>query len=285
MSAELASYCVYTIRVPEQLLDASRHGTPLHESKRWVRAAQLWASARQAGQEMAILFADARHCSELIAWAVLRSVDVAENGTRYTIGQLWGVPRSRPQDLELLDRPARIKKNHIRPYVLCKTPTFLPATLAAAKPWSRENHTKLEVREGRKLLVQHLRSERNVSLIRQLKRQRMAANAGHLPCELCGFDFLERYGSLGAGFAEAHHKTSLSKAPQGGVRTTFSDLAIVCSNCHRMLHQADCPSFQSFRARMRRAMRKRSEAATFGSRGCQVLRTTRTTRLEDDMRQ
>jgi 5-methylcytosine-specific restriction protein A len=42
------------------------------------------------------------------------------------------------------------------------------------------------------------------------------------------------YGDLGAGFAECHHKLPLAA---GERRTLLSDLAIVCANCHRMLHR------------------------------------------------
>ena len=41
---------------------------------------------------------------------------------------------------------------------------------------------------------------------------------------------------LGDGFVECHHRTPLAALP--GVTTTrLTDLAIVCANCHRMLHR------------------------------------------------
>jgi 5-methylcytosine-specific restriction protein A len=53
---------------------------------------------------------------------------------------------------------------------------------------------------------------------------------------VCRFDFLEFYGQLGRGFAECHHIVPLAEAAFS--RTTrLSDLAIVCANCHRMLHR------------------------------------------------
>jgi 5-methylcytosine-specific restriction protein A len=57
---------------------------------------------------------------------------------------------------------------------------------------------------------------------------------GRLACEVCNFDFGVVYGELGTGFAECHHKLPLS---EGVRRTRLEDLAIVCSNCHRMLHR------------------------------------------------
>ncbi|MBT3031446.1 MAG: HNH endonuclease [Candidatus Thiodiazotropha sp. (ex Lucina pensylvanica)] len=52
-----------------------------------------------------------------------------------------------------------------------------------------------------------------------------------------GFDFSEKYGKLGEGFAECHH-TKPPSTLKPGEKTKLSDLAVVCSNCHRMLHRA-----------------------------------------------
>ena len=51
------------------------------------------------------------------------------------------------------------------------------------------------------------------------------------------FDFQIVYGDLGKGFIEAHHRTPLSEL-KGEKTTKLDDLALVCSNCHRMLHKA-----------------------------------------------
>lgn len=44
------------------------------------------------------------------------------------------------------------------------------------------------------------------------------------------------YGEIGAGFCEVHHLKPLSKT-DGVVETELKDLAIVCSNCHRIIHK------------------------------------------------
>ena len=46
----------------------------------------------------------------------------------------------------------------------------------------------------------------------------------------------QTYGELGEGFAECHHKRPLH---EGLRETRLSDLAIACSNCHRMLHKGE----------------------------------------------
>jgi 5-methylcytosine-specific restriction protein A len=59
---------------------------------------------------------------------------------------------------------------------------------------------------------------------------------GEVSCEVFSFDFLEFYGELGRGFAECHHIVPLVEAAFSRM-TRLSDLAIVCANCHRMLHR------------------------------------------------
>ena len=92
----------------------------------------------------------------------------------------------------------------------------------------------LSVREGRSRWVQHFRRERNAKIVNTKKVQVLKAT-GNLKCEACGFDFKERYGSLGDGFCEAHHKQPLSTLNEQ-TETRLEDLAILCSNCHRMIH-------------------------------------------------
>jgi 5-methylcytosine-specific restriction protein A len=93
-----------------------------------------------------------------------------------------------------------------------------------------------EFPEGRILTAVHKRRERSPSLVRKKKAAVMEA-AGVLACEVCGFDFANTYGDLGAGFAECHHIIPLSEL-NSARRTKLTDLAIVCANCHRMLHRS-----------------------------------------------
>jgi 5-methylcytosine-specific restriction protein A len=77
--------------------------------------------------------------------------------------------------------------------------------------------------------------ERNAALIKR-KKEAIRGARGALSREVCGFDFARTYGSLGAGFIEAHHILPLAEVGTG--TTKLADLAPVCSNCHRMLHRA-----------------------------------------------
>jgi hypothetical protein len=82
----------------------------------------------------------------------------------------------------------------------------------------------------------HRRKERNRRAV-AAKKQRVLSQCGVLACEACDFEFVQVYGSLGSGFAECHHRTPLASLERGN-RTSLRDLAIVCANCHRMLHKS-----------------------------------------------
>jgi 5-methylcytosine-specific restriction protein A len=94
-----------------------------------------------------------------------------------------------------------------------------------------------EVEEGKIVFRTHRARERNPQL-RKRKIEAVVREKGELACLVCGFNFATTYGEeLGGGFIEVHHVTPLSEL--GGVtKTRLKDLAVVCSNCHRMLHRA-----------------------------------------------
>lgn len=93
-----------------------------------------------------------------------------------------------------------------------------------------------EFPEGKILTRIHKRKERNLQAT-QKKKRKVLQESGKLECEVCGFDFVKVYGQLGYGFAECHHTVPVSELADG-YKTKLSELAIVCANCHRMLHKA-----------------------------------------------
>ncbi|WP_083922974.1 HNH endonuclease [Neomegalonema perideroedes] len=103
-------------------------------------------------------------------------------------------------------------------------------------PILEEEEEEFVAVEGRLLTRLHRRRERDPKIVRRKKEQTLKAR-GALACAACGFDFQKTYGDLGAGFLEAHHTTPLSEA-QESVQTKLADLALLCANCHRMIHRA-----------------------------------------------
>lgn len=79
----------------------------------------------------------------------------------------------------------------------------------------------------------HKFKERKPELIAKAKA--LAKEENRFFCEACNFNFEIEYPIIGLGFIECHHRIPIAT---GGIRKTrFEDLALVCSNCHRMLHR------------------------------------------------
>lgn len=91
-------------------------------------------------------------------------------------------------------------------------------------------------KEGKVIYKLHRLRERNHN-INRIKKKRYFDKHGKLDCEVCGFDFYKTYGEIGKDFIEAHHRVPLSELDIESI-TKLEDLALVCSNCHRMLHRS-----------------------------------------------
>jgi 5-methylcytosine-specific restriction protein A len=83
---------------------------------------------------------------------------------------------------------------------------------------------------------------------RKIERNRTAAaNAKKFhgtTCQACDLDFVKRYGAIGQGFIEAHHLKPISELEEG-VPVKYDvalDFAVLCANCHRMIHRTEDPS-------------------------------------------
>lgn len=91
-------------------------------------------------------------------------------------------------------------------------------------------NSSLEVNEGKGRLVTHIVKERNRAIIQEKKRIALKDEA--LKCEVCDFCFYDRFK---VHFIECHHIVPISQS--GETITSVDDLALVCPNCHRMLHR------------------------------------------------
>lgn len=89
----------------------------------------------------------------------------------------------------------------------------------------------------KKQIKYHYRIERTHDTSKKVKKLK-----GYI-CECCDFDFVEKYGELGYKFIEAHHLIPISSLELGYHPVDLEkDFAVLCSNCHRMIHRLDDPS-------------------------------------------
>jgi 5-methylcytosine-specific restriction protein A len=98
-----------------------------------------------------------------------------------------------------------------------------------------QDHTGVE--EGRRLLKQHFIRERNRGVVQAAKQIAIQKN-GQLICAVCSYSFEKHFGERGKNYIEGHHIKAVSQIKPGD-KTKPEDIALVCSNCHRMIHRKD----------------------------------------------
>jgi hypothetical protein len=89
---------------------------------------------------------------------------------------------------------------------------------------------------ARMALVRHRKREQSLRDAKISEARKFGNDS--LKCEVpgCGFDFKAVYGELGRDYAQVHHLKPLGKRTTPS-ETILSDLAIVCANCHAMIHR------------------------------------------------
>lgn len=81
----------------------------------------------------------------------------------------------------------------------------------------------------------HKARERNSQVV-ALAKDKFKEKHGRLFCQVCGFYFETEYGDIGKDFIEAHHTIPVSEMKDDH-KTKVEDIAMLCSNCHRMVHK------------------------------------------------
>ena len=96
-----------------------------------------------------------------------------------------------------------------------------------------------------KIVKKHIQIEkvyykRNQKLIKSIKE------SSDYICEACGFNFNHKY-KHSPNYIEAHHITPISEMKTETRTTTREDIALLCSNCHKMIHKFGCPDLEEFK--------------------------------------
>ncbi|MGW4849422.1 HNH endonuclease [Nocardia brasiliensis] len=106
-----------------------------------------------------------------------------------------------------------------------------PDPAAAAALSAAEFAAALEGKAARRLTRVY---ERNPKLRRQ-KIAQSRKQRGGISCEVCGFDYEQFYPGIGEGYVHVHHVVPLHVS--GPVENALDDLALLCANCHGMIHK------------------------------------------------
>ena len=91
-----------------------------------------------------------------------------------------------------------------------------------------ERQADVSVTEG----ARQLRACRERSAINRTKMLERAVGT----CEACRVNLRELFGVRGDRGLEVHHRVPLSKRAPGPVRTSLSELMVLCATCHRLIH-------------------------------------------------
>ncbi|WP_239950773.1 HNH endonuclease [Dyella terrae] len=127
------------------------------------------------------------------------------------------------------------------PEMLARVANAIRTAIEGATPEMREltsvlgnDGDAIEAMEGSVLTRMHRIRERSSKLVEQKKSEALR-KFGCLKCEACGFDFTAKYGSAGRGIIDIHHLRPVHTLRPGDT-TKLSDLAMLCANCHRVVH-------------------------------------------------
>ncbi len=107
--------------------------------------------------------------------------------------------------------------------------------MAEGFPFGRTDAPSKLLREGEIQLEVISEHERN-PVARRLCIEHYGLN-----CVICGFNFADKYGEMGAGIIHVHHLRPISEATGDYEIDPIRDLRPVCPNCHVMLHRRTPP--------------------------------------------
>jgi 5-methylcytosine-specific restriction protein A len=104
--------------------------------------------------------------------------------------------------------------------------------------------TEARDERGAQTLEQAKRYRQHRAVERQTSHSRKVKRLLGTRCMGCGVELGERYGPDAAGVIDAHHLIPLDSLADGAV-VQFdpeTDFAVLCPNCHRVIHRLDDPS-------------------------------------------
>ena len=101
--------------------------------------------------------------------------------------------------------------------------------------------------ESEDIFLETHRRKLHRSVERSSTNARKVKNKLGYTCEVCSYNFKEKFGKISLNkkneeFIEAHHKIPVYSLPENEVvEFKIEDFAVLCSNCHRMAHKRKEP--------------------------------------------
>ncbi|HMG48853.1 MAG TPA: DUF3578 domain-containing protein [Allosphingosinicella sp.] len=118
--------------------------------------------------------------------------------------------------------------------------------LRMAGGWSADDEIMFEAQEdrGSETLEQAKRYRQHRTIERQRGHSDKVKAALGTVCMGCRADLGDRYGDVAKGLIDAHHLIPLSSLGEGEIARfdPRKDFAVLCPNCHRVVHRMDDPS-------------------------------------------
>lgn len=90
-------------------------------------------------------------------------------------------------------------------------------------------------REGRLLARLHVYRERDKAFSKRVRDYYLSKGNGKIECNACREFPVNIYGPLGHSAIEVHHKIPIEELQPDTV-TTLAEMAVLCANCHRVVH-------------------------------------------------
>ena len=119
-----------------------------------------------------------------------------------------------------------------------------PALVALSNPKTNIDIFK-EIFEGDTGATKETKIYKRSKELRDAAIETFLKDYGSLSCNICTFNYEEKYGNAGKGFIEVHHKTPIYMYEGGDqvktIEQAIKNLAPVCANCHRIIHRTRPP--------------------------------------------
>ena len=132
------------------------------------------------------------------------------------------------------------------------SPEVLPKKSNASKP-----DDDVLVLDNAKITEGIARETTVITKSRSGKLKKAALTNARGKCAVCGIDYSQVLGGLGSRVLQVHHRKQLALADEPQVNG-IDDLAVVCANCHQMIHadMTNAIPVEELRKRLRNDLKK-----------------------------